>query len=120
MTAWKNKIILDSEALEIREKLIEAASKGEELFYSDLIIDHDDRHMNKLGKIPAKISCYEKNDNRPFLCAIVVQKNTGYPGTGFLTLCLDLGVDKEIEELQKECFEYWEQTSNKYIRTNAK
>ena len=107
MTARKNKIILDSEALEMREKLIEAASKGEKLFYSDLASDDDDRHMNKLSKILAKISCYEKNEERPFLCAIVVQKETGYPGTGFFMLCLDLGIDKEIEELQKECFEYW-------------
>jgi hypothetical protein len=41
------------------------------------------------------------------LCAIVVQKETGYPGTGFFMLCADLGIDKNIEELQKECFEYW-------------
>lgn len=107
MTARKNKIILDTEALEIREKLIEAASKGEILTYSDLASDDDDRHMNKLSKTLAKISCHERNEDRPFLCAIVVQKETGTPGAGFFLLCADLGIDKSIEELQKECFEYW-------------
>ena len=109
MTASKkNKIILDNEAQEIRERLIEAASQRKILTYSDLVSDDDDRHMNKLSKTLAKISCFERNEDRPFLCAIVVQKETGYPGTGFFVLCADLGIDKEVEELQEECFVYWE------------
>ncbi|PXV61240.1 hypothetical protein CLV62_12573 [Dysgonomonas alginatilytica] len=108
MTASKkNKIILDSEALEIRKKLIEAASKGETLTYSDLVSDDDDRHMGKLSKTLARISCYERNEDRPFLCALVVQKATGVPSTGFFMLCDDLGIDHDLEDLQRECFEYW-------------
>jgi hypothetical protein len=44
----KNKIILDKEAQEIRERLIEAASQRKILTYSHLVSDDDDRHMNKL------------------------------------------------------------------------
>ena len=55
----KNKIILNSEAQEIREKLIEVASQRKIFTYSDLVSDDDDRHMNKLSKTLAKISCFE-------------------------------------------------------------
>ena len=104
----KNKIILDKEAQDIRERLIEAASQRKILTYSDLVSDDDDRHMNKLSKTLAKISCFERNEDRPFLCAIVVQKETGFPGTGFFMLCADLGIDTDFKTLQEECFEYWE------------
>ena len=104
----RNKIILDSETQEIRQKLIDAASQRKTLTYSDLVGSDDDRHMTKLSKALAKISCYERNEDRPLLCAIVVQKATGFPGSGFYMLCDDLNIDKALEELQKECFEYWE------------
>jgi len=108
MTASKkNKIILDSEAQEIRLKLIEAASQGVKLKYGDLELEQDSKQMTRLNKMLAKISCFERNEGRPFLCAIVVQKDSGYPGEGFYELCEMLNIEDGLEDLQKECFEYW-------------
>jgi hypothetical protein len=102
----KNKIILDKEAQETRKRLIKAASQRKIFTYSDLVSNDDDRHMNKLSKTLAKISCFERNEERPFMCDIVVLKKRGYSGTRFFVLCADLGINKNIEELQEECFEY--------------
>lgn len=97
-TPKKNEIILDSEAQEIQKKLIEAASQRKILIYSYLASDNDDHHMNKLSKILAKISGFERNENSPFLCAVVVQKETSFPRA-------ELFADFKV--LQKECFKYW-------------
>ena len=108
MTASKEtKILLDSEAEAIREKLIDAASKGVILNYSDIQLEQDSKQMTRLKSILTKVSCFERNEGRPFLCAIVVQKESNHPGDGFYELCEVLEIKKDLADLQKECFEYW-------------
>ena len=107
MTPGKKNIALNNDEIILRKILVEVAAKGEMLYYSDLTIENDDFHMNKLSKMLSRISRYEMNEDRPFLCAIVIAKSTGYPGVGFYELCHTLNISKSPEALQKECFSYW-------------
>lgn len=108
---------LTDEAIAIRQKLIEAAAKGNKLFYSDLAIAGDDRHMNKLSIVLSKISRYEWKNGRPLLSSIVVNKeddkSKALPGAGFFILCADLRTNDTLDELQSACFSFWKDEENK-------
>ena len=103
----KTNIVLSSEELALRNKLTEAASNRQKLYYSDLVAENSPSLMENLSKMLSRISRYERGEDRPFLCAIAVSKNTGYPGVGFYELCHTLNISKALEVLQEECFEYW-------------
>ena len=64
---------------DIRKRLIEAAKKGEVVFYRDWGIGRG----RAAGKILGEISEYEHRQGRPLLSAIVVSKATGMPAGGF-------------------------------------
>lgn len=112
-----SKKVLDDEAIAIRQQLIEAAIKGDKLFYSDLAIAGDDRHMNKLSTILSKISRYEWKNGRPLLSAIVVNKeddkDKALPGAEFFILCADLRTKDTLDELQSACFAFWKDEENR-------
>jgi len=108
-----SKKVLDSLALDIRQKLIESASNKRKLYYSDIAIVGDDRHMNGLSDILSKISRYEHKNGRPLLSAIVVQKESDLPGTGFFLLCDSLKTTQSLEEMQSDCFDFWGKEDNK-------
>jgi hypothetical protein len=111
-----SKKVLDNEAIVIRQKLIEAAAKGEKLFYTDLAIVGDDRHMNKLSDVLSKISRYEWKNSRPLLSSIIVNKgddkDKALPGARFFMLCADLRTKDTLEGLQSACFAFWKNEEN--------
>ena len=108
-----SKRVLDSLALDIRQKLIESASNEKKLYYNDIAILGDDRHMNGLSDILSKISRYEHKNGRPLLSAIVVQKESNLPGIGFFLLCDSLRTIQSLEEMQSDCFAFWSEEENK-------
>ena len=108
-----SKKVLDVLALDIRQKLIESASNGKKLYYSDIAVLGDDRHMSGLSDILSKISRYEHKNGRPLLSAIVVQKENELPDTGFFLLCDSLKTTQSLEKMQLDCFEFWSKEENK-------
>jgi hypothetical protein len=109
----QEKKALDSETLDIRQKLIEAAADRKRLYYSDISLLGDDRHMNALSDILSKISRYEYKNGRPVLSSIVVQKESDLPGAGFYLLCDSLKTTQKLEEMQSFCFDFWSNEENR-------
>ncbi len=71
---------------------------------------------NKMSEILAEISTYEHENSRPMLSAIVVHKDSGYPGKGFYELARFLSLYQghgEFSDLDfftrevKKVFSYW-------------
>lgn len=103
-----HKIILSQEELELKDKLVEAASKRATLFYGELIEKVDPYNIGILSAKLDRITGVELNEGRPMLCAIVINKSTGLPGEGFWELCDTLGVEDESwEDIRDKCFDYW-------------
>ena len=98
-------IVLNSEEQNLRDVLINAASKGETLFYSDLISETNDYLIGRLTKMLERISHIEFDQEKTFLCALLINKSSRLPGAGFYELCANLKIEKSVEELQQECFD---------------
>lgn len=102
-----HKIILSHEELELKDKLIEVASKRATLFYDELIEKADSSNIGILTAKLDRITEIELNEDRPMLCTIVINKSTGLPGEGFWELCDTLGVEGESrEDIRNKCFDY--------------
>ena len=56
-----SKRVLGNLAFDIRQKLIESASNGKKMYYSDISVQGDDSHMSGLSDILDKISRNEEN-----------------------------------------------------------
>lgn len=105
----ENKIVLtEIDEIEIRKKLIVAASNGKTLFYRELRFQNDSPFMNHLIKVLNKTSLFELSHGRPLLCAIVVSDDKdAEPGFGFKIFCKKHGINPDYKLHQKECFEKW-------------
>lgn len=79
--------------------LVKAAIEGTTIYYSDL--PGGRFHM---GKYLARISAEEARQGRPPLTAVVVQKNTGRPASGFIDAMTDVGYARQ-GETEKDCWE---------------
>lgn len=99
-------ITLTDKDTAIREKLIEAASEGKKVYYSDLI-EGDASLVRSLGAILENITRYDIENKQPILTSIVVAKSTGLPNEGFFEMCDTLGIDAYLSDLQEDCFEWW-------------
>ena len=108
-----SKKVLDSLALDIRQKLIESASNEKKLYCGDIAISGDDLYMSGLSDVLSKISRYEYKNGRPLLSAIVVQKENELPNTEFFLLCDSLKTTQSLEEMQSDCFDFWSKEENK-------
>lgn len=106
------RIVLNNEEKELRDFLVDAASKGRKVFYSELVDDTNDYQIERLTKMLEKISRIEHDQKRPFLCALVITKRYENPGSGFFVLCKDMDIKKSVDVLQQECFDYWK---NKHV-----
>ena len=111
--------------LQIYERLIEVAKKGDLVTYgeiaplADLNMENPaDRH--KIARILRDISTYENEQGRPMLSAVVVLAEFRYPIDGFFKLARKLGLHhgrKELEDLEffvqevKRVHEYWKDTN---------
>jgi hypothetical protein len=73
-------------------KLVEAAINGTTINYGDLAGGRF--HM---GKYLARISAEEARQGRPPLTAVVVEKRTGRPASGFILAMTDIGYAKPSE-----------------------
>lgn len=105
----ENKIVLtEIDEIEIRKKLIDAASNGSPLFYRELRLQNDSPYMSHLIKVLNNISLFELSHGRPLLCAIVVSDDKdAVPGFGFQVFCEKHGINPDFKLHQKECFEKW-------------
>lgn len=104
----KNEIVLNDDEKKLRNTLIEAASKGNTLFYVELIEKASPCNIEILATKLDRIAEVELNEGRPMLSAIVINKNTGLPGEGFWELCDTLRVeDENWEDMRDKCFDYW-------------
>ncbi len=92
-----------------REKLIDAAACGKTLFYKDLSFEHDSVYMSHLKKVIKRISLFEREHDRPILCAIVVSDNkSAEPGSGFSEFCIENEIKPDdFKYHQDECFKRW-------------
>ena len=120
---------------QVRNYLIELASKGKTVNYQKL---SDDCHLGldmqasqydrtETGKILGEISRFEHDNGRPLISSIVITKGSGYEGDGFYKLAQDLGFGPwktlrdsafDIEQMTK-CFEYWRNTENYNSHRNS-
>lgn len=100
-------IELTEQELTIRKQLIQAASEGKALYYSDVMEEEDTSFIYSLGTILERITRYDIENKQPILASIVILKSTGLPSEGFFELCDTLDIDARLSNLQKECFEYW-------------
>ena len=104
----------------IRAKLIQAAERGELVYYSDLALATG-REMKgphwavHLGRILGQISAEEVEAGRPMLSAIVVSRDSKLPGEGFFNLGQELHrVDAGEDEAafagrqMRRVYEYWQ------------
>jgi len=104
---------------EIRDKLIEAARQKTTISYSEVGKDvgldmANPGERSKLANTLDEINREEHARGKSLLSAVVVQKESGHPGTGFFELARELGKQKPDEEDQiffanelKSVFEEW-------------
>jgi len=82
---------------DIYERLKEVARGGRKITYGE-IAPMADLNMSKppdrreIGRILDSISTREHEEGRPLLSAVVVRRNTRYPGKGFFRLAQGLGI----------------------------
>lgn len=109
---------IDHEA--IRDRLIQAAKRGEIVYYADLA-NAAGREVKgphwavHIGKILGPISEKEAAEGRPLLSAIVVSRDTKMPGEGFYSLGLQHGLVEPGEDEEafahrqmRRVYEYWQ------------
>ena len=96
---------------DIRASLVEAASKGDIVNYLDLGAG---RAM--IGRYLIRIAMEEREAGRPPLTSVVVRKDTGLPGAGFLEAMVAVGYIASAEgederdvwdRAVRQVFEYW-------------
>lgn len=113
---------LTKEEKEIRQILIDVASKGLTITYTNLCyragleLDMQNRqHASYLGDLIGNISDYEVKYGRPMLSSVVLTKK-GYEGNGFFRLAEEL-FDRSISKQEEKKFQnemiaqthlYWE------------
>jgi hypothetical protein len=98
--------------LQIYERLIEVAKKGDLVTYGEIapLADlnmEDPADRNKIARILGDISTYENEQGRPMLSAVVVVAEFRYPIDGFFKLARKLGLHHGRKEL--EDFEFFVQ-----------
>lgn len=111
----------------VRLYLIEAARKGESVFYSQLVkdceLDFEVRNPDgrqELKKILTEISEYEVSQGRHMLTAMAIGKMTDSHGGGFYSLAEKLGFGNSARLMQKDwgkfeaerCIEFWKDDNN--------
>jgi hypothetical protein len=89
----------------IRKVLIKAAKQNDTIFYSEVgkVVGLDMSNpgeRSKLANILDEINREEHGLGRPLLSVVVVQKESGHPGTGFFELARELGKQKPDEDNQ--------------------
>lgn len=115
-------MILTKEEKTIRKILIDVASKGSTITYTNLCsragleLDmHNRKHASLLGDMIGDISIYEVEHGRPMLSSVVLNKKGG-EGNGFFRLAEELfniTINKRDEiafqnEMIKKTHKYWE------------
>lgn len=103
----------------IRDRLIAAARRREVVHYADLA-KATGREMKgpnwaaHIGRILGRISSAEARAGRPLLSVIVVSRDSGRPGGGFLTLgqelhLLEPGEDEDsfVRRQTERVYDYW-------------
>jgi len=104
---------------QIREMLIQVARQNNTISYSEVgeAVELDMANpgeRSKLANTLDQINREEHELGRPLLSAVVVQKESGHPGTGFFELARELGKQKPDEDNQifftnelKRIFDVW-------------
>ena len=105
---------------QIREMLIKVAGHNNTISYSEVgkVVGLDMANpgeRSKLANTLDEINREEHERGRPLLSAVVVQKDTAHPGTGFFDLARELGKQKPHEEDDvtfyakelKSVFDWW-------------
>lgn len=103
-------MVLTKEEKEIRQILIDIASKGLTITYTNLCnkagleLDMQNRqHTSYLGDLIGNISDYEVKHGRPMLSSVVLTKK-GYEGNGFFRLAEEL-FDRSISKQEEKEFQ---------------
>ena len=97
----------------VERRLRRVAAAGETIAYS-IVADEVGWAHRALGKLLGKVVADEHRAGRPLLTAVVVRKDTGVPGDGFLGMARSLGGCPDArttlecwrEELRK-IHDYW-------------
>jgi hypothetical protein len=96
---------------DLRAKLIEVASRGETISYLELGAG---RAM--IGRYLFRIAREEAHAERPPLTSVVVRKDKGLPGEGFIEAMVQVGYTKHEDATDerglwdrafRETYEYW-------------
>jgi len=100
------------------DRLMEVARAGKTITYGEIapmlnLNMESQADRTEIGRILGEISTREHNEGRPMLSAVVVRKETQYPGEGFFNLARELGLHHGnddlaffVEEL-KRVHAYW-------------
>ncbi|MFA5055370.1 MAG: hypothetical protein WC562_04245 [Dehalococcoidia bacterium] len=102
----------------IYNKLIEVAKKNTVIYESDLAnaagmnlsLPHERRELDRQLD---EINSYEREQGRPVLSAVIIQKDSHMPGRHFFEFCRDIGLLKSEDEdefyikEQRKVYVFW-------------
>ena len=93
----------------VHKRLIDFAREGRTVYYSEL-----ETSRGHIGRYLYQISRDEADAGRPPLTSLVVQKQTGHPGDGYILAMIEVGfahagedVDDVWQRAKAAVFDYW-------------
>lgn len=100
-----------------KDRLVKVAEKGETITYNELVAEIGGPGRGYIGQVLREVCLREHKQGRPLLGALVVHKNSQYPGKGFwksppvLESIGKCSMQQKIafwENERQKVYEYWQ------------